>query len=72
MTTCQLNSKQLSEKYKYMKHDFQKRKLKWAIKMKKMFKIHSNKEMQMKPTTVYFSYSSINVMGICQSCPSRI
>ena len=55
-----------------MKHVFQKRKLKWAIKMQKMFKIHSNKEMQMKPTTVYFSYSSINVMDICQSYPSSI
>ena len=30
----------------------QKRKLKWLIKMKKIFKIHSNKEMQTKPATV--------------------
>ena len=35
-----------------MKNIFQKRKLKWLIKMKKILKIHSNKEMQMKPTTV--------------------
>lgn len=36
----------------YIKDIFQKRKLKWLITMKKIFKIHSNKEMQTKPATV--------------------